>query len=416
MKKSEDYDWEARLVRQVKSSILTKFYTVLTPDEYDYDEKLKLFSEDEERGFIVEVSPLILKNDNSLFSDYIALLIADLDDDLMSEEYFSMIDQEVCIYAIVISSSNFMKSFQELLSKLIPVYDDIVNDLSNQVTTSDFPYPEYKQEELIEYFSRIKSICTGDYIPYYAKVRYNDILIKQFHKSIYGVSMDSYPSTLDAWVDIKLIEQAVRNRAMYKSDLYHETIRDGLNIAKIAPKPSIITTKHAVALLSSDIMKDCYNIVDPIMGYSGKMIASILLGKKYTGFYDYGLDNNYDVRLAESRMILDWIGTGFNDLRNRIDNVYIKSYNEMCEMEKRGFKDTEEFDCLVCEVPYWNKKLDAKQYTDSVIDELMAKFRNCKKYVFIIKDTKKYNEYIDKTINDKSHLYMYHRRILVIDK
>lgn len=144
------------------------------------------------------------------------------------------------------------------------------------------------------------------------------------------------------------------------------------------------------------------------MGFSGKLIASILLNKKYTGIYDFGLDNNYDLRLSECQNLIKWITDKFPRFNNNVLNIRIDTYSE-CS------KNNKEYDSLICEIPYWNNENNEEQYTDDMIDKLISEF-NCKKYIFIIKDSKKYKDkYIDK-VDVKTHLYLSHRHIVLIQK
>lgn len=357
------------------------------------------------------MSDVILR---SKFDDdyYISLCLVDTDDKEfgISTESFGSIDNEITLYSYALSTCDFAKNFDSILQDIIP-YECIIDDQMNTYHNSEFIYPTYSEEELFEYFERIKFVVENKNCPimyvYNIRARYNDIILKHFHHSIYDISIKGKPSMSSAWRNTGNILNSLMNRLMYKSVLNQKVVQDGLNIAKIASKPSILTIKHSL-LIFEELLKDDVTIIDPIMGFSGKLIASILLNKKYTGIYDFGLDNNYDLRLSECQNLIKWITDKFPIFSNNVLNIRIDTYSE-CS------KNNKEYDSLICEIPYWNNENNEEQYTDDMIDKLISEF-NCKKYIFIIKDSKKYKDkYIDK-VDVKTHLYLSHRHIVLIQK
>ncbi len=107
-------------------------------------------------------------------------------------------------------------------------------------------------------------------------------------------------------------------------------------------------------------------------------------------------------------MIIEWILDNFNKLTPNILKISLKGYQEI-------IKDNNIFDAMICEIPYWNTKHNITEYTDSIIDELLNNFK-CRRYVFIVKQTKKYLSYINNKILKSTHLYRYTKSLIVIDK
>ncbi len=305
MKKPENYDWNMRTIRQFKESIISNDFYIIEKDEYLSDNILASFIECDDMRDIIKLSTLVLKS--KIESDESFYLVILLDVNIKDQlklmkkkilelpEHYCM-NNEVHFCSFIIDVDSFTEDFHAIMESIIPDYEDYISNIISTCMESPFKYPIYDNERLKKYFKLIIDACNSNdnKLPYNGRVNYNDILIKNFHHSIYDTSIDKKPSMSEAWNDINLLMESIYNRIMYKNFITESIIRDGLNIAKIAPKPSIISTKHAL-LLSSNLFNDCNTILDPIVGFSGKLIASILLGKTYTGIYDYGLDHNYEV-------------------------------------------------------------------------------------------------------------------------
>lgn len=350
------------------------------------------------------MTPVILRSKYSKdLHIYYALHISEGLDTISCDSFGSSKDN-IILEAYAFPTRNFAKYFQEFMHDALP-YDDIIEFYMVQCRSHDFIYPDYPSNILHNYLSKIiESFRNNKEI----KCDNNDLVLKHFHHSIYDTSIDGKPSMSSAWKNKDLLTKSIQNRILYKHSLSQEDIQNGLNVSKLAPKPSVFSISYALLLFSSGVFDGYDNIIDPIAGFSGKLLASIIMNKKYTGIYDYGLDNNFDIRLNESQNLIEWVDDNFKDINKNIFNVRLSTYNECISSSKK-------YDIMICEIPYWNKKEDEKKYTDDIIDKLILDFK-CKRYVFIIKDSNKYKEKYLRKIERSSHLYIYHRHIIVLDK
>lgn len=212
-------------------------------------------------------------------------------------------------------------------------------------------------------------------------------VIRFFHKSIYWARRQNNKSPYEAWQDKDLVLKSALNRLRYVKRCTPDDIIIGFNVAKIAPKVSVFKPSLAEKLVKK-YLSDCSEIVDPFSGFSGRMLGVNALGKSYRGF-----DINED-HVRESNEII-----GFLKLNN-------------CKVEVQDLLKNNcvtESDALFTCPPYgakehWNKNSDEVELScDEWIGLCLEKYK-CKKYLFVVDETKKYKDNIVEEIQNKSHL------------
>lgn len=159
-------------------------------------------------------------------------------------------------------------------------------------------------------------------------------------------------------------------------------IRQGLTISKYAPKVSIFRPATAKYLIKKYLNE--YDIIfDPCSGYSGRMLGTCSLNKKYIG---------QDINLTTTMES--------NDLIKHFNlNAIIK--------QKDSLYDKGEYDCLFTCPPYGDKEYwfqDIEVFSaERWIDKLLKNY-NCKTYLFVVDNPGKYKDYVVEEIQNKSPL------------
>lgn len=397
--KDNNYDWSKRLCQQVKDSFLSSFYEVIEKENFDKDEELNDMSrrEDEFERDVKAISDIILAfRPEKERHWFFCLSITDLRDDLISEDSWCSHDKKQHIEGKALNQNRFEESFLYVMDELLDM-DELVTKYTKLVKKTLFPYPSYKHKELIEFFDKLRNYAKDDSV----KIPNGDKLIKFFHPSIYRTRVeDNLKSAVEAWEDEDLVKKCIKNRMMYKNHLTPEIIRDGFNIAKIAPKPSIFTTAQAIDLFKEYISPDSV-IFDADSGFSGKIIAAIILGRKYispidtktfgeTSFVTKWFASNLSKEVSVSNITL---GTDFKDCDNE-NTVYVEEITR----------------------PYHGVDKSHIEFVDKTITNALTGWKKCKKFIFICKDTEKYKDYVVDVSIKHTHLYTYTTKIIVIER
>lgn len=194
-------------------------------------------------------------------------------------------------------------------------------------------------------------------------------------------------SPWDAWNDMELRQKAIENRLLWgpygkkeKSNWdgsvfkpKHDRIRptdivQAFSIAGIAPKVSVLKESRVW------FPEGTKTVVNPFSGFG----AVIKYCKK----------NDIEVK-------------GY-DIQNVCgEDIIIQ------DLTDKNFIDKNNYDCLFCCPPYsdkeeWTVDMPKIMNCDEWIDLCLEKFPNCKKYIFIVDESKKYR-YSDLEIVNKSH-------------
>lgn len=212
-------------------------------------------------------------------------------------------------------------------------------------------------------------------------------LIQHFHKSLYDATRKGKPSPKEAW-DIEILyKKCIINRLKYMGKCDPNSILQGFNVSKIAPKVSVFKVS-----LAQDLLKKYCNydtIFDPFSGFSGRLLGANNLGKHYIG-----QDINED-HVRESNEIIQY--------KNIMSTCSVKIQDILTD-SIHNFSNTTLFTCP----PYggkehWNKNNDEIEKTcDEWIDICLDKYK-CNEYLFVVDTTSKYKDYIVETLENQSH-------------
>jgi hypothetical protein len=277
---------------------------------------------------------------------------------------------------LVLDAHNIDTCISEIMDNFNCSYSDFINNIINTLP-KDFPYPKYEENRMLLDWKHLK-----EYINVNRKQFLGTSVIKNFHKSIFTSHVGTNPSPVEAWSNKSLLEKCVRNRFIYSSSLSSQKIADGFNICKIAPKVSVFNPCLAKELIEK-YLNDYSSIFDPFSGFSGRMLGTCSLGKKY-------------------------IGQDINKEHVEESNEIIKFLNlDATVSQKDLFESSGEYECLFTCPPYnlketWNNESQANLSCDEWIDECLKRFK-CKKYMFVVDKTEKYKDKIVEEIKNKSH-------------
>ena len=405
MIKNENYDWHQRLCRQVKESIIPSFHEVIEYDNFEKDKEIAdlIKREDEFECNIKDFADIVIayrpKDEQHVF---VAVNIDDLgEDEYINELHYSKGKSQL-IMKFMLNQTKFVESFFALLDTVLDT-DILVANYLNLMKETPFPYPAYKNIELTDEFNKLRKYAFGEDVP----APKEDKLIKNFHPSIYRTRIeDNLKCAAEAWMDETLSAECIRNRLIYKNQITPEIIRDGFNIAKIAPKPSVFITSQAIDLFneytdSSDVL------FDPKAGFGGKLLAALVLGRKYvTPVGTLG-----DQR-EETNSMLKWFAANMpKDVD--LNNIILENCMPF-PFDKYNNGNT----VIVQEItkPYHTLSKTHAEFADKIITDTINTFDKCKKYVFICKDTNTYKDYVIEVNNKRTHLYSYTTKLIVITK
>lgn len=304
----------------------------------------------------------------------------------------------------IIYEKKFTKSFELMIQKLMLDYDDFIEDQFNQCRSLlDIPYPHYTPVELVRSYEHLRKMKTDD--KYHKTLSMNnregDRIINHFHHSIYlAKRKTSKLSPREAWNDDDLLRKIIRNRIIYINKINPNKILQGFNISNVAQKVSVFSAARAKMIIAK-YLSEFDEIFDPFSGFSGRMIGAVSLDKKYIG------QDISKIHIEESKKIISFL---------------IKyGYSPEVYLSKKDINSSYgEYPCLFTCPPYSDKEqwFDvpvSKNTCDDWIDICLAHFK-CKRYVFIVDHTDKYQSNIVIPIINKSHMNMNEEYLVIIDK
>ncbi len=302
----------------------------------------------------------------------------------------------------IIYENQFTKSFKIMLHSLILNYDDFINDIFKQCRLIPFPYPSFTDKELLKSYESLYKMDCND--KYHEDISLNthigDHIIQHFHHSIWHAHTKNKPSPYDAWNNDELLMKCINNRTIYQNHLNPNKILQGFNISKIATKVSVFSAGRAKLIINKYLQE--YDIIfDPFSGFSGRMLGTISLGKKYIG-QDISLDHT-----NESNNIIRFLYNNSIQLDATViqQDILVSTGNYPCLFTCPPYGDKEQW----VDTPVSNKSCD------DWIDVCLKNFK-CNRYVFIVDKTIKYQRYIINNIRNKSHFNKNNEYIILINK
>ena len=163
-------------------------------------------------------------------------------------------------------------------------------------------------------------------------------------------------------------------------------------VSKIAPKVSVFNPNLAKRLIRT-YLNEFDTILDPFSGFGGRLLGTCSIGKKYIGF-------------------------DINEQMVKNGNDIISFFNLNATITKKDvFENFGEYDCLLTCPPYNLKETWGEEIKDLSCDEwidICLKNFKCKKYLFVVDDTKKYKNNIVEEIANNSHLGTNTEKVILI--
>ena len=275
---------------------------------------------------------------------------------------------------IVCDDSNIEKCFDEIVKVYDMDYEDWVKSIISDLP-KEFPYPKYTKERLEKDWKHLQEWewNKNSYV--------GSSIVRHFHESIWEAHIGKNISPVECWNNKELLEKTVRNRMIYSSRLSPQSIVDGFNVSKIAPKVSVFNPMLAKYLIKT-YLNEFSEVFDPFSGFSGRMLGCCALGKKYVG-----QDINTK-HVTESNRIIDYLKL----------NATVK--------EQDIFIDQGNYECLFTCPPYGLKEIWNEHETNYTCDMWIAQCitrYDCKKYLFVVDSSERYKDYIIDEITNSSH-------------
>ena len=257
-------------------------------------------------------------------------------------------------------------------------YMNKIEKYLNLTLETNFPYDNFTDTELTKDYKSLKKASNKNSN---SGLR----IVRQFHPSIWQCNRRRYKSPVDAWNDPDIMYKVIENRLKsLKEDRFLSiyNIRAWLSISKKAPKVSVFKPATAKYLVEK-YLSEYTEIFDPCCGFSGRMLGTCILGKRYIG-----QDIN-SVMIKESNKVKGYFNLNANLKVN--DSIY----------------DSGEYECLFTCPPYGNKEnwyqdieiLSADEWID-----ICLKNYKCKAYLFVVDKTEKYKKFIAEEFKNKSYL------------
>ena len=300
-------------------------------------------------------------------------------------ERFSKVPENVKY--IVCDDNNIEKCFDEITKVYDMDYEDWVKSVIGDLP-KEFPYPKYTKERLEKDWKHLQEWKwnKNSYV--------GSSIVRHFHESIWEAHVGKNISPVECWNNKELLEKTVRNRMIYSSRLSPQSIVDGFNVSKIAPKVSVFNPMLAKYLIKT-YLNEFSEVFDPFSGFSGRMLGCCALGKKYIG-----QDINTK-HVTESNRIIDYL---------RLD-ASVK--------EQDIFIDQGNYECLFTCPPYGLKEIWNEHETNYTCDMWIAQCitrYDCKKYLFVVDSSERYKDYIIDEITNSSHFGNRKEYIVLITK
>lgn len=255
-------------------------------------------------------------------------------------------------------------------------------------------------------------------------------IIKKFHNSALNACRKGHKSPIDGWKEIQNSKDEFKkfylNRLRCSDwfnefkqnepyDIHYQYLIEGkvppfiyaiglttsgkyLNVSMFKP--------HAARLLVSKYLSEFDEVFDPFSGFSGRLLGTIALGKKYIG-----RDLSRYV-IAESKELMKFAEPIF------IKNDIIPRYDlDVADASTNSGK----YQCLLTCSPYknieqWYSVPTSENDCDDWIDTCLKNY-NCNRYVFVVDASiVKYKSYIKETLTNTSHWGKNDELVVVIEK
>lgn len=318
------------------------------------------------------------------------------------EQRWLSVNPGVKIFIINGYKPKFEDSLKYMEKHILMDYDEYVQKVFHYLSEQPFPYPSYRPIELLRSYRVVsKERYDSSYKRTLLKRHlYGYHIMLHFHKSIWDSSVDGFISPHQAWDNKEILLESIRNHTIYQSYINKNKILQGFNVSSVAPRVSVFPAGLANLIIQRHL-SEFDTIFDPFSGFSGRLLGAVSLGKKYIG------TDPSIIRVNESNQMIQF-------LRNNLITIDAEVYPITTTLGNT-------FPCLFTQVPngsseHWPGCNQLPALTcDQWIDQCLKNF-NCKRYVFVVAGTEKYQDKIVDVIINKSYLGASRSYIVIIDK
>lgn len=265
---------------------------------------------------------------------------------------------------------------------------EIILNYINKCIDNGFPFPDTAIDDFKEYTKLEKTAKKNSNI--------GMKLVYKYHPSVWTANKKGCLSPYDAWHDTDKLYQCIENRLKYKGEnLTPANVLYGFSASHIAPKVSVFRPALAKYLINK-YLNNYNEIFDPCSGYSGRLLGTSILNKKYVG-----QDIN-SITVSETNLLIEKLC---------LKNCFVYNKNSIC--------DTGSYECLFTCPPYSDKENWNQSIEDLTCDEwidICLKNYSCKAYLFVVDQTTKYKEFIVEELVNRSHFASSSEKVIFIKK
>ena len=300
----------------------------------------------------------------------------------------------------IIDEPVFDETFAMMVSFLDMSYDTYVDTLFDMYRKMPFPDLVSTTTALQKSYDALVTMdCDDNYHQSMSiNTRIGDTLIYHFHPSIYRAHCKDKLSPHEAWTNDSILKQSIQDKFLYYTYLNPRKILQGFNISDTAPRVSVFSAAKAKMIINR-YLNQFDTVFDPFSGFSGRMLGTVSMGKRYIG------QDVSEIAVNESNQMIEFLQPRGIQAEVHCANV----------LESRG-----SYPCLFTCPPYSDKEqwvevpVDTRS-CDDWIDVCLNNF-DCKRYVFVVDETTKYKAKIVDMIFNRSYRSPGYEHIVVIDK
>ena len=384
--------------RTAKSAKLSKLESKIRDlfDNYNisYEQHYMISSESRshEFDFYLPEYKILIDADGVYYHSYLSDPDGKHSIDYYDDLRMSLVPEDHQFYLIVEGTEEkSVKKLAEILKSIDEKIFDYDSYLFNWCRSIEFPYPSYSDKRMQSDWT---NLCKYENVKYVNQCRIGESILLNFHRSLYDCRVHGYTSPLEAWNDDAKLKKVIANRLIYVNDVDPSKILRGFNVSKICPRVSVFNPILAKYLIQK-YLSEFQEIFDPFSGFSGRMLGTAACGKKYIG-------QDLNLRaVEESNKIISYLELHRASVTHRdIFNSY-------------GV-----YECLLTCPPYNEKEVYASETRflscDAWIEECLRRFK-CKKYVFVVDHTEKFQNCIKEELKSTSHFNNVKETVIVIE-